>query len=82
MDYDEIYDVIRFEYERTCEKCGIKHLILTREDDDPEYHIEIFLKCVCGNYLEFTLPGGGYKSHLRKAMNVPNWCLVLDSHPH
>jgi hypothetical protein len=56
MDKEEIIECKRYEYEKTCEICGLIQTILTQEDSFPEYHTRIYLMCQCGNYIEFTLP--------------------------
>ena len=43
-------------YTNKC-KCGEEHQVSTQTDDEyPEYHTEIFIKCKCGESVRFDLP--------------------------
>ncbi len=44
------------EYTETCSKCGKAFTVSTQIDNNPEYHTEIYIKCDCGNSIEFILP--------------------------
>jgi hypothetical protein len=56
MKYEEICKFRRCEYSQECENCGIWHTILTQRDNHSEYDTDIYLKCDCGDYVEFILP--------------------------
>lgn len=56
MKIEEISKGYRYEYEKICPCCEIKHLILTQDADFQEYNTEIYLKCSCGEFIEFILP--------------------------
>lgn len=42
-------------YKNKC-KCGKTHKVSTQQDSNPEYYIDIFVKCDCGDSVVFTLP--------------------------
>ena len=42
-------------YKETCE-CGNVIEVSTLEDDSPAYYIAVFVKCQCGESVEFNLP--------------------------
>lgn len=56
MKIFDITEGLQYEYYSTCENCGMQHLILTQKDSFPEYEIEVYVKCRCGDYVEFILP--------------------------
>jgi len=56
MKLDEISESSRCSYIQHCTCCGIEQEILTQMDSYPEYETEIYLKCQCGEYIEFILP--------------------------
>jgi len=56
MKLDEIKEWNRHQYLEQCKFCGFKYELLTQEDINPEYHTDIYLKCQCGEYVEFVLP--------------------------
>lgn len=55
MKKKEIPEFCQVEYLQQC-NCGKEHMILTQENDYPEYETEIYILCDCGEYLEFILP--------------------------
>ena len=56
MELSEIPEGLRNPYIQTCSCCGSIQTILTQRDNFPEYETEIYLKCQCGEYIEFILP--------------------------
>lgn len=56
MNENEIPIGLRFSYIVKCDLCLIEQEILTQINNFPEYETEIYLKCQCGNYIEFILP--------------------------
>jgi hypothetical protein len=56
MELKNIPECARFAYIKKCPYCYIEQKILTQHDNFPEYHTEVFLKCQCGEYIEFILP--------------------------
>ena len=42
-------------YKETCSKCGNIQEVSTQEDNEPEYHTDVFVKCRCGNSIKFIL---------------------------
>lgn len=56
MNIEEISEGYREAYIQECACCGSKQKILTQKDSFPEYYTEIYLECVCGEYLLFELP--------------------------
>lgn len=42
-------------YKETC-ICGKEHILLTQEDNNPEYHTSVSLICQCGEIVTFNLP--------------------------
>lgn len=42
-------------YTKKC-VCGKEHELITQEDDNPEYHTDVHVKCDCGQYVTFDLP--------------------------
>jgi hypothetical protein len=56
MRIEEISEGYRNEYEMICDLCEMKQLILTQRNSFPEYETEIYLQCVCGNFVQFILP--------------------------
>ncbi len=56
MKIEEIREFSRCSYEKECSCCGIMQEILTQGGNSPEYETEIYLKCQCGEYIEFILP--------------------------
>ncbi len=56
MIIDKINEGHRHEYKKDCDCCGLTQQILTKRDNFPEYYAEIYLRCQCGEYIEFDLP--------------------------
>lgn len=56
MKLEKIVENHRYLYVEQCPCCALKQEILTQDDDFPEYHTEIYLKCQCGEFIEFILP--------------------------
>jgi hypothetical protein len=56
MKREEIIEYNSYLYEKECSCCGIKQEILTQRHNFPEYETEVYLKCQCGEYIEFILP--------------------------
>jgi len=56
MNIEEILEHHRHSYTKKCPCCDLEQEILTQRDDFPEYHTEIYLKCQCGEFIEFELP--------------------------
>lgn len=56
MDREDISQGSQYSYEETCSLCEMKHLILTQDNNFPEYDTNVYLQCVCGNFVEFILP--------------------------
>ena len=56
MKIEEIPEFRRYEYIQKCPCCDLEQEILTQNDNFTEYHTEIYLKCQCGEYIEFVLP--------------------------
>lgn len=42
-------------YKKRCE-CGKDIEVSTQKDENPEYYTTVFVKCICGNSVEFDLP--------------------------
>lgn len=55
MRCDSEEKVIGETYKEQCE-CGKEIEVLTQEDISPEYYTNIFVKCVCGRLVSFSLP--------------------------
>lgn len=45
-----------FGYAEICPSCKKEHLVETQKDDHPEYYTSIYVKCDCGDFVEFELP--------------------------
>lgn len=45
-----------YEYKKKCKTCGSNILVLTQQDDDPEYYTTIYVQCECGEFIHFDLP--------------------------
>lgn len=43
-------------YKAPCQKCGAEIEVSTQRDRDPEYYLEVYVKCKCGGAAKFTLP--------------------------
>ena len=56
MQINEIPEGLRNPYVKECEICGIEQTILTQRGNFPEYETEVYLKCQCGEFIEFILP--------------------------
>lgn len=56
MNYDDIPECDRYQYLGHCEWCDASIEVLTQEDGKPEYYTQVYVRCVCGEYLEFRLP--------------------------
>jgi len=56
MKYEEIPELDRFIYEQICDLCTITTTVLTQKEGRHEYDTGIYVRCNCGNYLEFILP--------------------------
>lgn len=48
--------IYKVEYRQTCPVCDLETLVLSQKDDFPEYQTEVYVQCVCGEFLEFILP--------------------------
>lgn len=55
MQLEEIPESDRYPYKNKC-TCGKKYILLSQEDDEPEYRTGVYIKCECGQYIEFILP--------------------------
>lgn len=55
MKFEEINEWDRYPFEVIC-ACQKVHTVFTQEDSFPEYHTHIYIKCSCGEYIEFNLP--------------------------
>ncbi len=59
MNTDTMFD-FGGEYAQTytskCSKCGKVFEVSTQDDDRPEYYTDIYIRCDCGNSVEFILP--------------------------
>ncbi len=55
MNKEEIPTGWRVEYFKECPCCSIETIVLT-QGGEGEYKTEIFIRCTCGEYLEFNLP--------------------------
>ncbi len=42
-------------YKEPCD-CGRINTLYTQEDDKPEYYTDVYLECICGNFIHFRLP--------------------------
>lgn len=42
-------------YKEIC-KCGKENILMTQNDDCPEYHTNVYAICECGELLNFLLP--------------------------
>lgn len=56
MKLEEISETSRYSYKKKCSCCDLEQEILTQRDNYPEYETEIYLKCQCGEFIEFILP--------------------------
>jgi hypothetical protein len=56
MKYEEIPEYLASPYIKKCPCCGIEQEIRTQNDNFPEYDTQVYLKCQCGEYIEFILP--------------------------
>jgi hypothetical protein len=56
MKFDNIDKSDQYEYEQECSCCGLKKQVLTQRDDHPEYYTYVYLRCQCGEYIQFELP--------------------------
>jgi len=56
MNIDDICEGDRYEYEEECPCCGLTQQLLTQKDDFPEYYTYVYLRCQCGEYIQFELP--------------------------
>lgn len=56
MKLEEILWHHRESYIQKCAFCDLEQEVLTQRDSFPEYHTEIYLKCQCGEFIEFVLP--------------------------
>jgi hypothetical protein len=56
MNLEEVPEWDRYEYKIKCDVCSLITTVLTQEDDRPEYQTHVYVRCTCGNYLEFELP--------------------------
>lgn len=52
---EEIDSFDREEYIEKC-KCGKSYEVRTQKYDCSEYMTMVYIKCECGNYIEFELP--------------------------
>lgn len=55
MDLREIPLNHRQLYVSKC-TCGKDHNIMTQYDNDPEYYLDVYIPCDCGNFVPFDLP--------------------------
>lgn len=56
MKIDDIPQFRRVAYKKVCSLCYSEQLILTQDDNYPEYETEIYLQCQCGEFIAFVLP--------------------------
>lgn len=56
MKLEEISTGYRSSYIQKCICCDLEQEILTQGNNYPEYETDIYLKCQCGEYIEFILP--------------------------
>ncbi len=43
-------------YSQKCKTCDHEITLWTQKDDNPEYHTDIYIHCVCGAFIHFSLP--------------------------
>lgn len=48
--------VFGYEFKERCPKCAAERLLLTQEDNSPEYYTRVGMFCGCGEILWFRLP--------------------------
>ena len=54
-DYYDFGGKFACTYSKICE-CGRKIEVSTQKDEFPEYHTDVFVRCVCGKSVKFELP--------------------------
>lgn len=55
MKFEEVTEWHRHEYKENC-CCGKTLIVLTQEDKWPEYQTSVYVRCECGDYVNFCLP--------------------------
>ena len=55
MDIADINEWLSTEYKETC-NCGNDIIVYTQRNSCPEYETEVYVKCQCGQVVEFILP--------------------------
>ncbi len=55
MDFKDIPLGQRYEFSFPC-CCGKTYDFLTQKYDAPEYYVEIYLLCACGEYVKLFFP--------------------------
>lgn len=55
MKFEEIPEFLKHEYSQECPCCLMTTIILTQHGIG-EYQTEVFIRCPCGEFLEFSLP--------------------------
>jgi hypothetical protein len=45
-----------YEYRQKCPKCSRDQVVQTQRDLSPEYYTQVYVKCPCGEFIEFKLP--------------------------
>ena len=53
---EEIDGKIKFVYTEKCDVCDLETKVLNQNYNDPEYYTEVYVQCLCGNYVFFELP--------------------------
>jgi len=56
MKIEEIDQHQRYAYIEKCPCCDLEQEILTQNNNFAEYETEIYLKCQCGEFIQFVLP--------------------------
>lgn len=57
-DFEHMYDFggeFAQVYKKKC-SCGREIEVSTQQDNDPEYYTDVFVRCVCGGSVAFSLP--------------------------
>ncbi len=56
LDEDDLRKNFLEKYIENCHFCSQDIVVVTQRDSFPEYVTEVYVQCVCGEYVKFNLP--------------------------
>jgi len=55
MNKEKLLDSYNQEYTQECPSCSKALTIISQKDHNPEYYTSVYVKCECGEWVEFVV---------------------------